>query len=974
MQRRTLLTLALAILSVPVWAQDKPATEEKKLTFKMKDASVDAVLQYVSSVTGWIFVQEKPTSGTISAVSDTDVPLSKVLDFLNSALRPHGRVILNPYSPALPSPGQTLKVLDVSDAMKRGFEIYVGADVDSIPLTDQVRTQIVPLKAVNVIDVQKELGELLRSALTGTADGTSGSMAISTYSNSVILTGRSEGISRAVRILRVIDVSTSAELKIKVFPLKNADATETAKTLNDVFKKETMKAETGNANPMSNIWRMFGGGGGGGGRGERGGEGGGGGGAPNPKALAYEMVRITAEVRTNSVIVSATEDNMKIIEDLIIRLDDKSAAAIKLKLYALHYADATGVAKLVNDLFSETPTNSQGQRGTGNRGGGMMPMWMGGGGGGAPADPQGATKEVRAVADLRTNSVLVAASEQRLVLIDAVMAEIDRQVNDLLEVKVYKLQNADPTQMSTVLTALFRPQITATQNAGRTTGGGNTGGGAGNFGGIAMAGGNRGGGGGNSGSAGSGLLPSQEVEIAPDTRTRAVVVKASREYMAIIDDVVKQLDLDPTEAMSTYVIPLRNADAANVSLTLQNLLRSTQTGAGASQASFNQYRNQQQGGPFQGMQTGTQNPFGNSSSSSFGSPGSGGGGGSRFGNLGPLEGASQDGAAPAAPAQGDEEQRKGIEGQADIQPDITTNSLVIRTSPRNFMSIQGMLRDLDRLRPQVLIKVLIADVTLDKQLQFGVEGFWEHQVTPPNSGSALSKYTTSFPSFGSSGLSYALTADNGKYQATLNAFASEGKLKVLATPRVMVLDNQTATVSIGQNVPRITNSTINSLGNTVNSVTYESVGVILNVTPHINPDGLVTMIVAPEISNVAPQSESVTITQGVVSPTFNVNRAQSTVAVRNGTTVVLGGMIRDDVDDEVEKLPILGDIPLLGFLFSNTTRKTTKRELMIFLTPYVAYTATELEEITQLEKSRLKIMEPRDIEAESDRWLERVRK
>src|SRR6185295_20053309 len=200
------------------------------------------------------------------------------------------------------------------------------------------------------------------------------------------------------------DVSTSAELKIKVFPLKNADATETAKTRNDVFKKETMKAETGNANPMSNIWRMFGGGGGpGGGRGERGEAGG-----PNPRALAHEMVRITAEVRTNSVIVSATEDNMKIIEDLILRLDDKSASAIKLKLYALRFADATGVAKLVNDLFAETPTNSSSQnRGGGGRGG-QLPIWMNpGGGGGGQAEPQGATKEVRAVADLRTNSVLV---------------------------------------------------------------------------------------------------------------------------------------------------------------------------------------------------------------------------------------------------------------------------------------------------------------------------------------------------------------------------------------------------------------------------------------------------------------------------------------------------------------------------------------------------------------------------------------
>ena len=254
MLRRTLVIVAMALLSLPVVAQDKPAADgEKRLKFNFKDASLDTILRYVSSVTGWIFVQEKATSGTITAVSDTDVPVTKCLDFLNSALRQHGRVILNPYSPALPKEGQTLKVLDVSDAMKRGVEIYVGLDVESIPLTDQVRTQIIPLKAVNVVDVQKELGEVLRSALAGTTDGSTGSMAVSTYSNSIILTGRSEGINRAARILRVIDVGTSAELKVKVYTLKNADATETAKTLNEVFKRETMKADTGNANPMSNI-------------------------------------------------------------------------------------------------------------------------------------------------------------------------------------------------------------------------------------------------------------------------------------------------------------------------------------------------------------------------------------------------------------------------------------------------------------------------------------------------------------------------------------------------------------------------------------------------------------------------------------------------------------------------------------------------------------------------------------------------
>jgi general secretion pathway protein D len=682
------------------------------------------------------------------------------------------------------------------------------------------------------------------------------------------------------------------------------------------------------------------------------------------------MVRITAEVRTNSVIVSATEDNMKIIEDLINRLDDKSASAIKLKLYALRFADATSVAKLVNDLFAETPTNSSQQNRLGGGGrGGMLPIWMGGGGpGGAQPEPQGATKEVRAVADLRTNSVLVAASEQRLVLIDAVMTEIDRQVSDLLEVKIYKLQNADATQMATVLQTLFQPQIKATQSVGQTSG--NAQNGQRGFGGpgVTMA----GRGNGTGVSTGSGLLPSQEIEIAADTRTRSVIAKASREYIAIIDEVVKKLDQDPTETVSTFVIPLRNADAANVSLTLQNLLRSSQTGAGANTPTTIPTRQNQ--GPFSGMQTGSNNPFGNGGSSSFGSGSSSRssfGSTSRFGNLGPLEG-SQESPAPAAP-QDEGELRRSIEGQADIQADTTTNSLVIRTSPRNFQSIQGVLRDLDRMRPQVLIKVLIADVTLDEQTQFGVEGFWEHKFTPSGSAQTTSKYSTNFP-LSTSGLTYTLTPDNGKYQLTLNAFASVGKLRVLATPRILVLDNQTANINVGKQVPRITNTTINSLGNPINTIAYENIGIILNVTPHINPDGLVTMIVAPEISDLASAAESVEITPGVTSPTFNVNSALTSVAVRNGTTVVIGGMIRNSLDDSVSKIPILGDIPLIGALFSNTSKHTIKRELMIFLTPYVAYTGVELEEITQLEKSRLKIMEPADIDAESDRWLERIRK
>src|SRR5687767_6595313 len=315
---RVRAALLAVLTAIPAWGAPQ-AADEKKLTFRFKDASADAVLSYVSSVTGWIFVQEKRVSGTIEAVSDTEVPVSKCLDFLNAALRRHGATIPNPYSPGLPKPGQILKVQDVDEAKRRPLEIFSGANPDDIPITDQVRTQILPLKAVNVQDVNKELGELIKSAM-----GSDGQVSFSSYSNSIVLTGRSDGINRVARVLRVIDVSASAELKIRVFSLKNADAADTAKTLNEVFKRETMRADTGTQNPMGQFMRMFGGGGG------RGGGEGGGASGNNPKALASEMVRITAEPRTNSIIVSATEDNVKIIEDLILKLDDRSAGATKL--------------------------------------------------------------------------------------------------------------------------------------------------------------------------------------------------------------------------------------------------------------------------------------------------------------------------------------------------------------------------------------------------------------------------------------------------------------------------------------------------------------------------------------------------------------------------------------------------------------------------------------------------------------------
>lgn len=937
MNKRWIGTFALAF-SLAAFGQEKQ-DDEIKLTFNFRNARIEDVLDYVAKVSGWKFVWDKVDKAKIdelrnfplTAVSDGAVSGEQALVILDTALRQHGLATVNPYAPRLPRKGETLKIVKAEDAAGMTLEVHFGADPDKIAPTDKMITQIISLKGANVVDVQKELKETIDKTL-----GSEGKWSISTYSNSLILTGRSENIRRVALILQVIDVKAADKLETKVYPLKNADATETTKVLSEIFKKETQAAER-DASPFGRMFEMFGG------RRNQGEQQG-----PTAKSVASQIVRIVADTRTNSVVCVATEENMKTIHTLIEQLDAKSVEIIKLKCYPLQYGDATEVAKVVTEIFSEQgSSSSQSQRRQGNP---FRPFFLGPQQQ-QPESPASSSREVRAVADTRTNSVLIAASEKNLGLIDDLVRSMDRQVNDMLMVKIYELRNGDAKEMASVLRELFRPQVNATQQSGRST---QQQGGRNQF--MQMMG-MQGG-----GSGSGGLPPNQEVEITSDSRTNSVIVKASPEYIKIMDTVIDQLDRNATESVSTYTIRLRNADASSVAQVLQNLLR----GSGSSSSTN---RSNTQSGPFGGMNLNTNQGSQTRGNNQQGSTRSGNNQSStrRGGNLGPLE--VQDETTPLL--QDEEERRRGIEGQVDVQSDQNTNSLVIRTSPRNYKAIEGIVQELDRLRPQVLIKVLIADVTLTDNMQFGVEGSIFNQDFSYGAHNNRQSFGTDF-GLASNGFTYSLSGDD--ISAKLNAMATNGTLKILATPRILVLDNQSANINIGKEVPVVSNTQVNQLGNTVNTVRYENVGILLQVTPHINPDGLVTMVVHPEVSDIASAAESVKITEGVNSPTFIVNSADTTVAVRNGQTVVIGGLIRETIDESTDGIPILKDIPLLGLLFSSTTKKKSKRELMIFLTPYVAYTTMELEELTELEKSKLKLMDQKDIEAESDKWLERVRR
>jgi general secretion pathway protein D len=192
---------------------------------------------------------------------------------------------------------------------------------------------------------------------------------------------------------------------------------------------------------------------------------------------------------------------------------------------------------------------------------------------------------------------------------------------------------------------------------------------------------------------------------------------------------------------------------------------------------------------------------------------------------------------------------------------------------------------------------------------------------------------------------------------TLRAIAQAGRAKVLSRPSIVARNNQPATITVGQSVPLITSVRFDNFGNAINSVSYQSVGIILRVTPFITSDGLVEMILSPETSElVADRSQWVPISSGtagtVSAPVINSRSADTVIVTPDGQTVIIGGLMSNSKADTTTKIPLLGDIPILGNLFKHKVKTDSKTELLIFLTPYVIRAPTEIAALSQRERSR----------------------
>jgi general secretion pathway protein D len=302
----------------------------------------------------------------------------------------------------------------------------------------------------------------------------------------------------------------------------------------------------------------------------------------------------------------------------------------------------------------------------------------------------------------------------------------------------------------------------------------------------------------------------------------------------------------------------------------------------------------------------------------------------------------------------------------NVVADPTKNTILTEATPKDYRRILRLIKTLDVMPNQVLIEATIAEVSLTDELRFGIRWYFKEQAsTFKFSDHAAGSLASVFPGF-----SYALAMSN--VEATLNALSGVTNINIVSSPSLTVMDNKTALLQIGDQVPIITQSAAsveNPDATIVNSVSYRDTGVILSITPQINESGRVHLEIEQEVSSV-----STTQTSGIDSPTIRQRKVKTSVVVNDGEAIALGGLIQKSQTTGRTQIPIIGDIPVLGSVFKEKNDDLEKTELLILLKPYVMRNLIEARQITEEFKDEFasRVLDQREETRSLERGINRI--
>ena len=624
----------------------------------------------------------------------------------------------------------------------------------------------------------------------------------------------------------------------------------------------------------------------------------------NRGALA-PSVEVIPDLRTNSIIVRASERDMAEVAALIRELDTDDAAKTKqTKIIRLKNSLANDMSQTLRMLIQTARGGSTFQASSALELLGVD---------GSLLAKSGLLTDVEAMPNLRTNSLMITGPPESMEFVETLIAQLDVRPA-VAQIKVIPVDNADATSLAVMLRTLMPSSASTTVGPQLPT----------------------------SEDEGS-LVP---VRFSVDTRTNCIIATGSEGDLEIIWALIQRLDQEGMERRQNDVYRLKNAPAVEVATSINEFLRSE--------------RMVQQAAP------GTTSAF------------------------------------------------QQIESEVIVVPEPVSNSLIISATSRFFDEMMELVEKLDKAPDQVMIQVLIAEINLNDTDEFGIElglqdsvlfdrsllgdlntistitqsvggntvtteeivsatntpGFLFNDSAPlGNSGST--KAFNAASSVGSQGLSsfsvgrinnelgfggLVLSASSEAVSILIRALQESRKMEILSRPQIMTLDNQSAYIQVGQRVPRIVGSRFDNRISQ-NSIELEPIGLILGVTPRISPDGMVVMEIDAEKSEMGPEQDGVPVTvsgdQVIRSPSFTVTRAQTTVSAQDGQTVVLGGLISKNEATINRRVPGLADIPVLGNLFRYDLEICKRTELLIILTPHVITSQEQMERMKQLESSRI---------------------
>lgn len=484
--------------------------------------------------------------------------------------------------------------------------------------------------------------------------------------------------------------------------------------------------------------------------------------------------------------------------------------------------------------------------------------------------------------------------------------------------------------------------------------------------------------------------------VVPDERTNSLIVLASPLEMREIRELVAKLDIhSPNETFRIHVLHLRYAPATEMVDVLNGLLNGTggpsslspQTGrnslgrggsgsfgGGSFGSGFGGGGGFGGSGGFGGGSSfgggggfgGSQGGFGSSALSGAGRMGSGGGG------LGSSTGQGAGGGPASVASKGG--RGTDFESPVSITADPATNSLIVSAAPQDFETLHRVIDQLDIPRVQVFVQAIIVEVSVERAKDIGVNFLSSGTIN----GNLLGVGSLNFGNLqtalgnplGLTGLGIGLASGNNCTVPTpavststtttgtisvpcdialMTALQSDTHSNVLSAPTLLTSDNEEAMIVVGQNVPFVGSSSANSAisGTIFNSVERQNVGITLDIVPQVSAGDNVKLDLYEEVSSVVNGTQAATN-----GPTTTIRSASTTVQVQNHRTAVIGGLISSETDTGRQGVPFLSDIPVLGNLFSDNSRSTTKQNLLVFLTPHVVRSRDDLQALAIDERQK----------------------